>query len=94
MSRRLCSLILATSLLAWASGFLLNLHLHHEGEGHDSQHCELCLALLAGCKAVVDEPAPAVLVQLVRWPALPEPVEIAPIRHVHSAIAPRAPPAC
>ncbi|HOA74206.1 MAG TPA: hypothetical protein PL151_19280 [Phycisphaerae bacterium] len=92
MSRRWLSLILATSLLAWASGFLLDLHLHHEGEEHDSQHCDVCLVLLAGCRAVVDEPDSVALAEPVQWPAAPASVQAAPARYVDRAIAPRAPP--
>jgi hypothetical protein len=61
-------------------------------DGHDSSHCQICLVLHAGCKAVLAEAASALTGEFVCWPALIEPDSIAAVRQAHGSYSSRAPP--
>lgn len=97
MHRRSVSLVLVAGLLAWSSGLLLDIHVHHadgSDEEHDSHDCQVCLVLHAGCAAVLPDAAPGLPGEQVSSPAIAEPISVPAVRRVAGAASPRAPPTC
>lgn len=93
MWKKSLELLLAAAFLANSSGLVMAIHLHEEEADHDSHACSLCLDLMTGRQAVVEDgrvelPAPEPL-------AAPDPIAyLEPVlASVHTPLSSRAPPA-
>jgi hypothetical protein len=92
MRLRSLSLVLAVALLACSSGLLLAIHLHEEGEGHDSAHCQVCLVLLHVSPAVASLGGLVLAGLSVVCIVAAIPESVVPAFYLPGTLGPRAPP--
>lgn len=92
MTMKRVSLVLLAAFVASSTGLLLALHQHEAHGDHDSHHCDVCIALVYGTPAVVEQPQ-VTLDHLAIARAAPVLAGSTPLmRFARDAFASRAPP--